>query len=99
MCGLCFWVFMRDDLKKVLNEIEILIVDVYLGCIVFLDWFDDFLRCNYFLFFCLWYVLYMGCIFDFSILMLVFDKNLDDNGFYVLCGIELEVIDNDCVLV
>lgn len=90
---------MREDLKKVLNEVLILIVDVYLVCMVFLDWLDDFLRCNYFLLFYLWYVLYIGCIFDFGIFLLVFDESFGDSGFYVLCGIELVYSDDGCVLV
>lgn len=97
--GLCFWVSTRDDLKKALNETETSTADVHLGRTVFLDWLDDLLRRNYFPSPRLRHVLHTGRILDPSTLMPVFDKNSDDNGLYVLCGIEPEVTDNDRALV
>lgn len=97
--GLCFWVSVRDDLKKSLNEATTPTVDVHLGRTVFLDWLDDLLRRNYVPSLHLRHVLHTGRILDPSTLLPVFDESPDHNGLYVLCGIESAVDDDARALV
>ena len=97
--GLCFWVSTREDLKKSLNETTNPTEEVHLGRTVFLDWLDDLLRRNYSPSPHLQHVLHTGCILDPGTFLPVFDKSSDDNGLYVLCGIESAVSDDGRALV
>ena len=97
--GLCFWLSTREELKRTFNEATTPIEDVLTGCTVLLGWLDALLRRSYSPSPHLRHVLHTGRILDPGTFLPVFDKSPDENGLYVLCGIESAVNDDGRVLV
>lgn len=97
--GFDFWVSMRNDLNKDLHGTETLAPDLVKGRTVLLEWLEDLLKRNYFPPPRFRHVLHTGRILDPGTLIPVFDKDLDEDGLRVLCGIETEATRDDRALV